>query len=178
MQLTFWRLLHVTSYISYLQELFRVGARCSVPARTCPAYKLPVDVSSGYMMPTSTTSYRFLEWHDAILSPTVVLLSVWMAGMGECYLPFRTTPFCMLKSEITPRYLSYEESNSIAFRGPSDEAVGGGMRSMIAFRMDSTPRPVLADIWSTSDGSMSKVELICAIIRSGSAAGRSILKLG
>jgi hypothetical protein len=69
---------------------------------------------------------------------------------------------------------TYNESKRRAFKGPLTFPCGGGIRSIIALRTLSTPRPDFAEICNTSAGSMPKVAAICAVIRSGSAAGRSI----
>lgn len=41
------------------------------------------------------------------------------------------------------------------------------MRFTMALRTDSVPRPVLAEIWRVSDGSIPKVDLSCAATTSG-----------
>jgi hypothetical protein len=66
------------------------------------------------------------------------------------------------------------ESNRKAFRGAWVLPFGGGIRFMIASKIDSTFFPVFADIEMMSEGSIPKVDCIWAAIRSGCAAGRSI----
>jgi len=90
-------------------------------------------------------------------------------------MPFRRIPSWILTSEMTPRYLSYRESNRKAFSGACVLPFGGGTRLIIASKIDSTLFPVFADIDIISEGSTSKVDCIWAAIRSGWAAGRSIL---
>lgn len=70
---------------------------------------------------------------------------------------------------------THRESNRNAFNGPSGLPAGGGILSMMACKTASTPFPVFAEMCRTSAGSMPKVACICAAIRSGCAAGRSIL---
>lgn len=62
---------------------------------------------------------------------------------------------------------THRESKRNAFRGALVEPVGGGMRFTIASKIDSTPFPVLAEMWIISEGSMPKVDCIWAAIRSG-----------
>jgi len=61
-----------------------------------------------------------------------------------------------------------------AFRGSFSDPTGEGILLIMASNTASTPKPVLADILMISVGSMPKIDSICAAIRSGSAAGRSI----
>jgi len=61
-----------------------------------------------------------------------------------------------------------------AFKGSFSDPIGEGTLSIMASNTVSTPKPVLADILMISVGSMPKIDSICAAIRSGSAAGRSI----
>jgi len=61
-----------------------------------------------------------------------------------------------------------------AFKGSLSDPIGEGILSIMASNTVSTPKPVLADILIISAGSMPKIDSICAAIRSGSAAGRSI----
>lgn len=119
----------------------------------------------------------------------------WSNAIGQLVknqIPLRRTPSWTLINEITPRYLSYlfvnaiskrarplgdlsyKESKRKALSGASILAVGGGIRWIIASRTAATPSPVFAEIDRISEGSMPNVACICAAIRSGWAAGRSI----
>lgn len=70
---------------------------------------------------------------------------------------------------------AYSESKRKAFTGASALLSGAGIRSTTAWSTASTPFPVFAEICSISAGSIPKVDWICAAIRSGCEAGRSIL---
>ena len=70
---------------------------------------------------------------------------------------------------------SHEESKSSAFKAPSEAPAGGGTRSTIAFSIAAVLISFFAEMRMTSLGLMPNTDSICAVTRSGSEAGRSIL---
>ena len=89
--------------------------------------------------------------------------------------PLRIAPSMTRTSTTTPRYASYQLSTSSAFKGAASSPRGGGRRVTIASSTPSMLRPVLAEISTASEASRPITSSICSRIRSGSAAGRSIL---
>ena len=74
-----------------------------------------------------------------------------------------------------PKYESYHESTSIAFKGAFASPSGAGNFVTIVSKTSSMPIPVLAEISGASDASIPITSSICALTLSGSAAGKSIL---
>lgn len=66
-----------------------------------------------------------------------------------------------------PNLSTYDESNKKAVRASVFVPRGGGMRSTMLFSTESVPRPVLAEMWRISEGSIPNVAFICAATMSG-----------
>ena len=97
------------------------------------------------------------------------------SAIVQTFSPLRNTPSTTRMNATTPRYWSYDESKISARGGASRSPVGAGTRSTTASSTASTPRPVLAEIRSTSSGLPPIRSETSAAAPSGSADGRSIL---
>ncbi|KAH3662115.1 hypothetical protein OGAPHI_006296 [Ogataea philodendri] len=117
-----------------------------------------MGVRSGYMIPTSFTSYLVRVRQLSIL------------------VPFLMVPSTMLTSKITPTYGSYQESTICARNDALEsQCIGGSIFSMIDGSRYSTLSPVFALTCTTSRAGSSNVDSICSSARGTFAVSRSIL---
>ncbi len=102
-------------------------------------------------------------------SKRVPVAIVWSASRRE------NAPSTTRTNATTPRYWSYDESNTSARGGASGSPAGGGTRSTIASSTSPTFAPVFAEIRTTRAGSSPSRSATSTAAPSGSACGRSIL---
>ena len=124
---------------------------------TSPTDSSGTTSRSGRKTPTSSTS----------ASRPVPIARIFMRGSSF--------PSMIRTSEVTPRYGSYQESKSRAFKGASGSPFGGGMSRTIRSRSSSMPMPIFAEVRTASSAGIPTTCSICSRARSGSAEGRSIL---
>ena len=109
------------------------------------------------------------------MCPTSTTLYTAPVAMSFISMSLRTRPSMRRMSTMTPRKESYWLSKTRALSGASGSPLGAGTPFTISSSTAGMLMPFFAEISGASMAGMPMMSSISALVRSGSAAGRSIL---